>query len=71
MRRAIASLFAAFLFIPVLAAARKLPSLPQGVPFILDFEPHPSRRRPYNSGRARAKSARLVQHGHGLAYSHA
>jgi len=36
MRRAIASLFAAFLFIPVLAAARKLPSLPQGVPFILD-----------------------------------
>jgi hypothetical protein len=36
MRRAIASLFAAFLFIPVLAAARKLPPPPKSVPFILD-----------------------------------
>lgn len=36
MRRAIASLFAAFLFIPALTAARKPPAPPEGVPFILD-----------------------------------
>ncbi|TLG71566.1 peptide-binding protein [Methylocystis sp. B8] len=36
MRRAIASVFAAFLFIPVLTAARKAPAPSDGVAFILD-----------------------------------